>query len=97
MKDEGTVYLLHFERPYNGRSQHYLGFTRNDLEQHLEGHRRGSACATTKVAFKRGIGFTLVGTWSGAPELKREVKARGVVGQCAVCRTRPAATLPRSA
>ena len=53
MKDEGTVYLLHFERPYNGRSQHYLGFTRNDLEQHLESHRRGTACATTKVAFKR--------------------------------------------
>jgi hypothetical protein len=36
MKAEGTVYLLHFERPYNGRSQHYLGFTRNDLEQHLD-------------------------------------------------------------
>ena len=68
------MYLLHFERPYNGRSQHYLEFIRNDLEQHLESHRPGTACATTKVAFKQGIGFTLVGTWSGAPKLKREVK-----------------------
>lgn len=25
MTTEGTVYLLHFERPYKGRSRHYLG------------------------------------------------------------------------
>jgi hypothetical protein len=25
MADEGTVYLLHFERPYRGPSRHYLG------------------------------------------------------------------------
>jgi hypothetical protein len=72
-------------------------FTRNDLEQHLESHRRGTACATTRVASKRGIGFTLVGTWTGSPEMKREVKSRGVVGQCAVCQTHPAVTLPHPA
>jgi predicted GIY-YIG superfamily endonuclease len=38
-----------------GRPRHYLGFTHN-LEQRLEDHRRGTACATTKVAFDRGIG-----------------------------------------
>ena len=25
------MYLLHFERPYTGRMQHYIGFTQNDL------------------------------------------------------------------
>jgi predicted GIY-YIG superfamily endonuclease len=53
MTVEGTVYLLHFERPYKGRMRHYLGFTRN-LEQRLENHRQGTACATTKLAFDRG-------------------------------------------
>jgi hypothetical protein len=38
MTAEGTVYLLHFERPYRGRSRHYLGSTRN-LEQRLASHR----------------------------------------------------------
>lgn len=85
MNDEGTVYLLHFERPYKGRSRHYLGFTQGDLEQRLENHRRGTACATTKVAFERGIGFVLAGRWSGPRGLKRQVKSRGVVKCCSVC------------
>ena len=29
MTAEDAVYLLHFERPYKGRSRHYLGFTCN--------------------------------------------------------------------
>jgi hypothetical protein len=67
MTAEGTVYLLHFERPYSGRMQHYIGFTRDDLDQRLESHRQGGASATTKVAVDQGIGFTLARTWSGTP------------------------------
>ena len=85
MKDDGTVYLLHFERPYSGRSRHYLGFTQGDLDQRLDNHRRGTACATTKVAFDRGIGFTLAGRWPGPLKLKRQIKARGVVNCCSAC------------
>jgi hypothetical protein len=92
MEIDGTVYLLHFERPYKGRSRHYLGFTRN-LEQRLESHRHGTACATTKLAFDRGIGFTLARTWPGTQKLERDIKRTGVVNCCPVCR--PAATLPR--
>ena len=58
MADQGTVYLLHFERPYKGRLRHYLGFTQGDVEQRLENHRRGTACATTKVAFDGGSGLS---------------------------------------
>jgi len=43
MADEGTVYLLHFERPCSGRVRHYIGFTRDDLDQRLESHRQGGA------------------------------------------------------
>jgi hypothetical protein len=94
MTAEGTVYLLHFERPYKGRSRHYLGFTRN-LEQRLENHRRGTACATTRLAFDRGIGFTLARTWPGTPKLEREIKSSGVVKCCPICPPRPAPSLPR--
>jgi predicted GIY-YIG superfamily endonuclease len=94
MTVEGTVYLLHFERPYKGRMRHYLGFTR-DLEQRLANHRQGTACVTTKLAFDRGIGFTLARTWVGTPKLEREIKRHGVVNSCPICPRRPAATLPR--
>lgn len=56
------VYLLHFDSPFNGPMQHYVGFT-SDLEQQLQDHRNGTACATTRRAFIQGIGFTLARTW----------------------------------
>ena len=42
----GTVYLLHFERPYWVPMQHYVGFTRN-LPQRLQAHREGDGGVTT--------------------------------------------------
>ena len=84
MTVEGTVYLLHFERPYSGQMQHYLGFA-YDLEQGLESHRQGSAGATTRLAFSKGIGFTLARTWAGSPKLKRQLKDRGPVNYCPIC------------
>lgn len=64
MTDEGTVYLLHFEHPCRGRSRHYLGFTRN-LEQRIESHRHGAACATTKIASIEGLGLPSLEPGSG--------------------------------
>jgi hypothetical protein len=93
MTAEGTVYLLHFERPYSGRMQHYIGFTRDDLDQRLQSHRQGGASATTRAAVDQGIGFTLARTWPGTPKLKRDIKSQGPVNYCPACR--PAATLPR--
>lgn len=43
-------YLLHFERPYKGPMQHYIGFTQCDLDSRLENHRQGRASAITKAA-----------------------------------------------
>jgi hypothetical protein len=93
MAVEGTVYLLHYERPYSGQMRHYLGFT-YDLGRRLENHRQGIAGATTKLAFDRGIGFTLARTWPGTPKLKRQLKDRGPVNYCPIC-PRAAASLPR--
>lgn len=70
MMAEGIVYLLHFERPYYGLMQHYVGFT-DDLYQRLEDHRRGTGGKTTCHAFEQGITFELVRTWPGTRKLER--------------------------
>lgn len=85
----GIVYLLHFDRPFRGPMRHYVGFT-EDLEQHLEQHRNGSACGTTRRAFAQGIGFTLARTWSpGSRQLARHVKDCGPVNYCPLCPRQP--------
>jgi predicted GIY-YIG superfamily endonuclease len=94
MTAEGTVYLLHFERPYKGKMRHYLGWT-SDLERRLSNHRQGTACATTKLAFDRGIGFVLASTWPGTMKLERRIKRRGVVNCCLICSPSSAATAAR--
>jgi hypothetical protein len=40
------VYLLHFERPFHGPMQHYVGFT-DDLDLCLDQHRNSTACWDT--------------------------------------------------
>jgi predicted GIY-YIG superfamily endonuclease len=75
----GTVYLVHFDRPYRGPMQHYVGFTRH-LPQRLQAHREGDGGVTTRRAFDQGIGFTLARIWwPGTLRLERQIKARGPV------------------
>jgi predicted GIY-YIG superfamily endonuclease len=87
----GTVYLLHFARPYWGPKRHYVGFTRN-LPQRLRAHREGDGRVTTRRAFDQGIGFTLTRVWwPGTLRLERQIKARGPVNYCPLCLRRPRA------
>ena len=65
----GTVYLLHFERPYK-HARHYLGFA-EDLERRLELHRAGRGARLVEVVVAAGIGFQLVRTWEGDRTLER--------------------------
>src|SRR5215472_995804 len=84
-----VVYLLHFERAFQGRMQHYVGLT-DELELCLLEHRTGTACATTRRAFSQGIEFTLARTWQpGSRELARHVKDCGPVNYCLLCPRRP--------
>lgn len=97
MAVEGIVYLLHFERPYHGPMQHYVGFTTHDLDQRLTDHREGAGCVTTRRAFEQGIGFTLARSWEGTLKLERQIKSRGPGNYCPLCPPRRAepARLPR--
>jgi hypothetical protein len=56
----GTVYLLHFERPYK-HARHYLGFA-EDLQRRLELHHAGRGARLVQVVVAAGIGFQLVRT-----------------------------------
>jgi len=85
MAVEGTVYLLHFERPFYGPMQHYVGFTAGDLDRRLNDHRDGSGCVTTRRAFEQSITFTLARTWPGTLKLERQIKSRGPSNYCPLC------------
>jgi predicted GIY-YIG superfamily endonuclease len=84
MAVEGTIYLLHFERPYHGPMRHYVGFT-DDLEQRLQRHREGKGGKTTRYAFDLGISFVLARTWSGSLSLERQIKSNGPSNYCPLC------------
>ena len=86
MAIEGTVYLLHFERPYNGPMQHYVGFAVDGhLNRRLEAHRDGTGGRTTRLAFEKGITFVLARTWPGTSKLERQIKSRGPSNYCPLC------------
>lgn len=89
MSRRGTVYLLHFDRPY-GHARHYCGWT-EDLESRLAAHAAGRGARLITVINQAGIGWTLARTW---PNVTRSVE-RGLKNQggasrrCPLCGIRP--------
>ncbi len=82
----GTVYLLHFDRPYprgvrssDGAplfARHYIGWTRRDLEGRLHYHRSGWGSRFLRAVAEAGIGWTVARTWDGSRHDERELKKR---------------------
>jgi predicted GIY-YIG superfamily endonuclease len=81
-----TVYLLHFERPVYGRSQHYIGFTTN-LDQRLAMHKSGHGARITSIALKKGIAWELAHVWEdGDKPFERHLKKSGPARKyCSIC------------
>jgi len=79
MTSNGTVYLIHFNRPIGdlrnrrGMAQHYLGWTR-DLTQRLDAHRSGNGSAIMAAVARAGVGWELARTWEGSRGLERKLK-----------------------
>jgi hypothetical protein len=81
----GTVYLLHFARPYR-HARHYLGYADN-LERRLARHRAGSGARLLEVIAAAGIDWRLVRIWPGTRTLERRLKGRhSGVRLCPACR-----------
>ena len=89
-RPEAVVYLLHFDRPYQGSMRHYVGWTRN-LDKRIEQHRAGDVgSATTRRAFEQGIGFVVARTWPATRDLEQRIKKCGIAKYCPLCPRRSA-------
>jgi predicted GIY-YIG superfamily endonuclease len=85
MTDEpGTIYLLHFDRPF-GHAKHYLGWARN-LDARLAHHDAGTGANILRHALKAGITWTLVRTWEQATRTEeRRLKKHSSTRYCPTC------------
>ncbi|SOD72743.1 hypothetical protein SAMN05892883_2090 [Jatrophihabitans sp. GAS493] len=84
MSIDGTVYLLHFDRPYK-HAKHYIGWASN-LDARLAHHRAGSGANLLAVLRREGIGWTLARTWNGSRNRERQIKLQGGASRvCPMC------------
>lgn len=84
----GTVYLLHFDRPFH-HARHYTGWT-TDLQARLEQHRAGRGARLLEVLRDNGIGWELARTWDGTRGRERQLKREGGASRrCPKCGVKP--------
>lgn len=76
----GTVYLLHFDRPYK-HARHYIGWAAN-LKARLTQHERGQGARLLEVVRAAGIGWQLARTWPGDRYRERQIKTQGGASRC---------------
>jgi predicted GIY-YIG superfamily endonuclease len=82
----GTIYLLHFDRPYL-HARHYTGYT-TDLPARLAAHQNGTGAHLLAVVHAKGIGWTLARTWAGTRGRERALKRQGGASRrCPLCRS----------
>lgn len=79
----GTVYLLHFDRPYR-HARHYTGWTA-DLAARLAEHSVGRGARLLQVVTDAGIGWTLARTWTGSKARERQLKRQGGASRYCPC------------
>jgi predicted GIY-YIG superfamily endonuclease len=90
----GTVYLLHFDRPYR-HARHYVGWAK-DIDARLAQHGTGHGARLLQVVQAAGITWTLARTWPGATRNReRQIKRMGGAGRrCPLCGVRPRLARP---
>jgi predicted GIY-YIG superfamily endonuclease len=87
----GTIYLLHFDHPYQ-HAAHYCGFTTN-LDQRLAEHAAGCGARLLAVIVHAGIGWRLARTWTGTRNRERALKEQGGgARRCPICGVQPRRT-----
>jgi hypothetical protein len=86
----GTVYLLHFDRPYK-HARHYAGWAAN-LDARLAAHGTRHGARLLEVLRAEGIGWTLARTWPGDRNRERQIKNMGgLARRCPLCGITPRA------
>lgn len=90
----GTVYLLHFDLPYQ-HARHYTGWT-TDLAARLAEHQAGRGARLLAVIRAAGIGWSLARTWPGSRTRERQIKNQGGASRrCPTCGVHPRTTIPQ--
>lgn len=90
MPEKGTVYLIHFERPYH-HARHYLGWTK-DVDRRFEEHTKGQGSPLVKAVVDAGIRVSVVKTWPDKTRNfeRRLKKLKNTPRLCPVCGKRSA-------
>lgn len=89
--NKSTVYLLHFERPYWGKCQHYLGYTTLPVIERLKRHYSGNGSKLVAFALNNGNSFKLshieeFDTRKEARAREIQLKIRGHYSEkCIIC------------
>ena len=84
----GTVYLLHFDRPYK-HARHYIGWA-DDLDARLAVHGTRHGARLLAVLRAEGIGWQLARTWPGDRHRERQIKTQGGASRvCPLCGVTP--------
>ena len=84
----GTVYLLHFDRPYR-HARHYVGWAKN-VTARLAQHEVGQGARLLQVVRDAGITWTLARTWQGTRNRERQIKSMGGASRrCPLCGIQP--------
>jgi predicted GIY-YIG superfamily endonuclease len=82
----GTVYLLHFSRPYH-HARHYVGFSQR-VEARIREHRRGRGSPLVEAVFNAGIEIFVARTWDDvtvAFERRLHLAGRARQYGCPIC------------
>jgi predicted GIY-YIG superfamily endonuclease len=84
----GTVYLLHFDRPYQ-HARHYVGWATN-VKRRLAEHEAGRGARLLAVVAEAGIGWQLARLWPGSRVRERQIKNQGGHARhCPLCGITP--------
>lgn len=82
--EQGTIYLIHFDRPYK-HAQHYLGWAKQ-LSARIAHHQDGTGANLLKFVRAAGIPFHMVRTWPGTRTDERVLhNYKNSRGLCPVC------------
>lgn len=93
----GTVYLLHFTKPFR-HARHYLGWTERDLPARLDEHAAGNGARLLAAVASAGITWHLARTWEGTRARERQLKRQGGLSRsCPLCGVRPHRLTDRAA
>jgi len=86
MMDEGTVYLLHFDRRYR-HAGHYLGWTSN-LSRRVRRHLAGHGSRLVQMVVGAGINIRVARTWAGGRARECQLKKQGGRSRlCPICKS----------